>query len=84
MYKKLNFLLLPVLILCLVNTALTQDVLIRNPDMAMPVIDGIVDEVWLFSSEQTIGTITAGTAPSSPADCSGTWWSLWNSETLLY
>jgi len=82
MYKKLNSLLLPVLILCLVNTALTQDVLIRNPDMAMPVIDGIVDEVWLFSSEQTIGTITAGTAPSSPADCSGTWWSLWNFEAL--
>jgi hypothetical protein len=82
MFRKLIYLCFLIFVLGLISMSSAQDVLIRNPDTTMPVIDGVIDEVWLFSSEQTIGTITAGTAPSSPADCSGTWWSLWNSECL--
>ena len=82
MFKK-SILVFPlVFVLSLAIRAPAQDVLIRNPDTAMPVIDGVMDEVWLFSSEQTIGTNTAGTAPISPEDCSGKWRALWNSDSL--
>jgi len=82
MFRKYIFVFSLVFILVLVVKVPAQDVLIRNPDTDMPVIDGVIDEVWFFSSEQTIGTNTAGTAPSSPDDCSGTWRSLWNYESL--
>jgi hypothetical protein len=48
----------------------------------MPVLDGNIDEVWFFSAEQKIETSQVGAAPSSPADCSGTWRALWNWEAL--
>jgi len=48
----------------------------------VPVLDGLVDKVWYFSTEQSITTTLAGTEPSSPADCSGTWWALWNWKYL--
>jgi hypothetical protein len=48
----------------------------------MPVIDGVVDDVWSYSTEQSINITVAGSAPSSPADCSGTWRGLWNWEYM--
>ena len=84
MFKKLIYLVSFVLVLFLVNRTLAQeeaDVLIRNPDTAMPVLDGVVDDVWSFSTEQFI-TIVTETEPTSPADCAGSWRALWNWEYL--
>ena len=71
MFKKLTFLLLPVLMLSLMSVSPAQDadVLIRNPDAAMPIIDGVVDDVWSLATEQTISITTSGSAPSSASDC---------------
>ena len=84
MCRKLLYLLslLAVLSLAGKTTAQNPDVLIRSPDMAMPVLDGVVDEVWSLSTEQSIGITVSGSAPDSPADCSGSWWALWNWEHL--
>jgi hypothetical protein len=84
MYKKLIWGVSVVLAMSLVGRAPAQDadVLIRSPDAAMPVIDGVVDNVWSFSTEQSITITVAGSAPSSPADCSGTWRALWNWEHI--
>ena len=84
MCRKLLYLLslLAVLSLAGKTTAQNPDVLIRNPDMAMPVLDGVVDEVWSLSTEQSMGITVSGSAPDSPADCSGSWWALWNWEHL--
>ncbi len=81
MFRKLIFVFSLVFVLSLVSGILAQDVVITSPG-AMPVLDGRIDEVWFFSTEQTIGTSQVGTAPSSPADCSGTWRALWNWEYL--
>ena len=81
MFRKLIYLFSLVFLLSLVSGVPAQDVLIPSPG-TMPVLDGIVDEVWFFSTEQTIGTSQVGTAPSSPVDCSGTWRALWNWEAL--
>ncbi|HUU20558.1 MAG TPA: sugar-binding protein [Sedimentisphaerales bacterium] len=81
MFRKLIFVFSLVFVLSLVSRVPAQDVLIPSPG-AMPVLDGIIDEVWFFSTEQTIGTSQVGTAPSSPADCSGTWRALWDWECL--
>lgn len=81
MFRKLIFVFSLVFVLSLVSRVPAQDALIPSPG-AMPVLDGRIDEVWFFSTEQTIGTSQVGTAPSSPADCSGTWRALWNWEGL--
>ncbi len=81
MFRKLIFVFSLVFVLSFVSRVPAQDVVIPSPG-AMPVLDGRIDEVWFFSTEQTIGTSQVGTAPSSPADCSGTWRALWNSEYL--
>jgi hypothetical protein len=81
MFRKLIFVFSLVFVLSLVSRVPAQDVLIPNP-ATVPVLDGIIDEIWFFSTEQTIGTSQVGVAPSSPADCSGTWRALWNSEFL--
>ena len=81
MFRKLIYLFSLVFVLSLVSGVLAQDVVIPSPGV-MPVLDGIIDEVWFFSTEQTIGTSQVGTAPSSPEDCSGTWRALWNWEGL--
>ena len=69
-----------VLVLSLVGGALAQDpdVTLRMPDADMPVIDGVIDEIWSASTEQTISTLVNNTAPTGPADCSGTWKGLWD------
>lgn len=58
------------------------DVLVRSPNSAMPVIDGVVDAVWSLSTEQSIARLVAGIGPSGPADCSGAWRALWNWECI--
>ncbi|MBN2317089.1 MAG: hypothetical protein JXM79_24390 [Sedimentisphaerales bacterium] len=84
MCKKLVYILSIVMVLGLVGNVPAQEVevIIRNPDMAMPVLDGVVDEVWSLATEQSITNMVDGTAPSSPADCSGTWRALWNWDYL--
>ncbi|TSA52609.1 MAG: hypothetical protein D4R45_06790, partial [Planctomycetaceae bacterium] len=59
-----------------------SDLLIRSPDAAMPVLEGVVDKVWSFSTEQPITTSLVGTKPSLPGDCSGTWRAFWGWEYL--
>jgi hypothetical protein len=81
MFRKLIFVLSLVLVLSLVSGVPAQDVAIPSPGV-MPVLDGRIDEVWFFSTEQMIDTSQVGTAPSSPADCTGTWRALWDWEYL--
>jgi len=72
------------LVLTLVGRAPAQeaDVLLRSPDMSMPVMDGVVDDVWSVSTEQEITITIAGSEPSGLADCSGAWRALWDWEYL--
>jgi hypothetical protein len=81
MCRKLIYLFSLVFLLSLVTGVSAQDVVIPSPG-AIPVLDGKIDEVWFFSTEQMIDTSQVGTPPSSLADCTGTWRALWNSEHL--
>jgi len=47
-----------------------------------PILDGVMDDVWLYSTEQLITITNDGAEPTSPADCSGSWWALWEPEYL--
>ncbi len=84
MFRKLIYLFSFVLVLSLVGSAPAQepDILIRSPDLAMPVIDGVVDDVWSIATEQDILNTTSGSAPSGLADCSGKWRVLWDWEYI--
>ncbi len=84
MSKKLLYVFSIVLVLSLVGRVSAQeaDVIIRSPDAAMPFIDGVVDDVWSVSTEQTIAIVVNGTDPGGPADCSGTWRALWDWEYI--
>ncbi len=81
MFRKLIFLLFLVFVLSSVGMVSAQDVVIPSPGV-MPKLDGNIDEVWFFSTEQAIDTSQVGSAPSSPEDGSGAWRALWNSENL--
>jgi len=81
MFRKLIFVLSLVFMLSLVSRVPAQDVVIPSPG-SMPVLDGRIDEVWFFSTEQTMENTVADNAPSSPTDCSGSWRALWNWEYL--
>ncbi|MDT8302095.1 MAG: sugar-binding protein [Sedimentisphaerales bacterium] len=81
MFRKLIFVLSLIFALSLVGRVPAQDVVIPSPG-SMPKLDGNIDEVWYFSTEQAIDTSQVGSAPSSPADGSGTWRALWNWENL--
>jgi len=84
MWNKLIYLISFVLVLSLVGRAPAQepDILIRSPDLATPVIDGVVDDVWSIATEQDILNTTSGSAPSGLADCSGKWRVLWDWEYI--
>jgi len=84
MSKKLIYLFSFVLVLSLVGMVSAQevDILFRSPDLAMPVIDGVVDDGWSIATEQDILNTTSGSAPSGPADCSGKWRALWDWEYI--
>ena len=47
-----------------------------------PILDGVMDDVWLYSTEQFITNTNTGAEPTSPADGSGSWWALWDPEYL--
>ena len=81
MFRQLIYLFSVVFVLSWVSGVSAQDAVIPSPG-TMPVLDGNIDEVWFFSAEQKIETSQVGAAPSSPADCSGTWRALWNWEAL--
>ena len=81
MFRKLIFVFSLVFVLSLVSVVPAQDAVIPSPG-TIPRLDGNIDEVWFFSAEHQINTSQVGTAPTSPADCSGTWRALWNSEAL--
>jgi len=74
-----------VLVLNLVGVVSAQeevDIILRMPDLAMPVIDGVIDDVWSVASEQDMPITTSGSDPSGPADCSGLWRVLWDWEYI--
>src|SRR4030042_2546490 len=81
MFRKLIYVFSFVFVLSFVSVVPAQDAIIPSPG-TMPVLDGVVDEIWFFSAEHTIGTCEFCSAPSSPADCSGVWHALWNWENL--
>jgi len=81
MFRKLIYLFSLIFVLSLVSSVPAQDVVIPSPG-GIPVLDGNIDQLWYFSTEQAIATSQVGTAPSSPEDCSGTWRALWNGENL--
>jgi regulation of enolase protein 1 (concanavalin A-like superfamily) len=66
---------------CYVSAA---DVDVKIPSLLSqkPILDGIMDDVWFLSTEQFITKPGEGSPPSSPEDCSGSWWALWDSEYL--
>jgi hypothetical protein len=82
MFRKLSSF---VLVLCLVGSVVAQeevDIIIRMPDLAMPIIDGVVDDVWSVASEQDMPNTTSGSDPSGSLDCSGLWRVLWDWEYI--
>jgi hypothetical protein len=81
MCRKLIYLFSFVFVLSVVGMVSAQDAIIPSPG-TMPVLDGVVDQVWFYSEEHAIDTSQVGAAPSSPADGSGTWRALWNWENL--
>ncbi|MFC1634353.1 hypothetical protein ACFL5Z_05885 [Planctomycetota bacterium] len=54
MFRKFLFVLSLIVVLSLAGKAPAQDadVLIRNPDAAMPMIDGVMDDAWSYATEQ--------------------------------
>jgi len=82
MFRRLIFLISPiVIVLSSTSGVQAQDVVIPS-SAVVPKLDGSIDEVWYFSTEQKIETSQVGAAPVSAADCSGTWRALWDSEAL--
>jgi hypothetical protein len=84
MCRKLIYLFSFVLVLNMIGMVSAQDpdILIRSPDLAMPVIDAVIDDVWSVATEQDMPITTSGSAPSGPADCSGKWKVLWDWEYI--
>jgi len=81
MFRKLIYLFSLVFVLSLVSGVSAQDAIFPSPG-SMPVLDGRIDETWFFSEEHTMENTVADNSPDSPADCSGVWRALWNSEAL--
>ncbi len=84
MCKKLVWMFFAVLVLGLANCvlAIEADAEIPAAGDQKPVLDGVVDDVWLLSTEQLMEIHLDGDPPDSPEDCSGSWRALWDSEYL--
>jgi len=85
MCRKIFYLFSFVLVLSLAGVVSAQeevDILLRSPDLAMPVIDGVIDDVWSVATEQDMPITTSGSDPSGSADCSGRWRVLWDWEHI--
>lgn len=72
------------LVLWLVAGAIAPaaDVDIVCPDGPLPVIDGVIDPVWSLATKQFMTITIDGSAPTDPADCSGSWQALYDSQYL--
>jgi hypothetical protein len=83
MYRKLIYLVSFTLVLGLAGyvSAAEADVEIPSIGYPKPILDGVMDDIWLLSTEQFI-TIVTEAEPTSPDDCSGSWWALWDEEHL--
>ncbi len=86
MCKKLIYLISVIFVLGLAGYVCAAEadaeIAIANVAFGKPILDGVVDDVWFLSTEQFMTVTKEGTAPTSPADCSGSWWALWDSEYL--
>jgi len=83
MCKKLIYLVSFAVVLGLAGyvSAAEADVEIPSVGYPKPILDGVMDDVWLLSTEQGM-TFFTGAEPTSPEDCSGSWWALWDEEYL--
>ena len=63
-------------------SAAEVDVEIPEVGFRKPILDGVTDDIWLFSTEQFITKTIDGVEPDSPDDCTGSWRALWDSEYL--
>jgi hypothetical protein len=83
MCKKLIYLVSFAVVLGLAGyvSAAEADVEIPSVGYPKPILDGVMDDVWLLSTEQVM-TFFTGAEPTSPEDCSGSWWALWDEEYL--
>jgi hypothetical protein len=83
MCKKMIYLVSFAFVLGLAGyvSAAEADIEIPSVGYPKPIIDGVMDDVWLLSTEQVI-TIFIEAEPTSPEDCSGSWWALWDEEYL--
>jgi len=59
-----------------------EDVKIPAAGSEKPILDGVEDRIWSFTTEQFLTITLEGTDPSSSEDCSGRWKALWDSEYL--
>jgi len=72
-------------VLCLLAgaTAPAADVnILWLEDQPLPVIDGAIDPVWSLATKQFMTITIVGSAPTDPADCSGSWQALYDSQYL--
>ena len=83
MCRKLIYLVSFAVILGLAGyvSAAEADVEIPSVGYPKPILDGVMDNVWLLSTEQVM-TLFTGAEPTSPEDCSGSWRALWDEEYL--
>jgi hypothetical protein len=84
MYRKFIYFSCAVIVLSLASYVLAQEPNAEIPTAGSPepVIDGIKEEVWSLSDEHGLYNTTADSDPDSAADCSGSWWALWDSDYL--
>jgi hypothetical protein len=86
MFRKLIYFMSAVLVLGLAGyvsaAEADAEIAIATVASGKPILDGVMDDVWFLSTEQFITITKSGTPPTSPADCSGSWWALWDSEYL--
>ncbi len=83
MCRKLIYLVSFAVVLGLAGYASAAEADIEIPSVGYPkpILDGVMDDVWLLSTEQVM-TFFTGAEPTSPEDCSGSWWALWDQEYL--
>ncbi|MCP4611263.1 MAG: hypothetical protein GY845_21340 [Planctomycetes bacterium] len=83
MCRKLIYLISFAVVLGLAGyaSAVEADIEIPSVGHPKPILDGVMDDVWLLSTEQVM-TLFTGAEPTSPEDCSGSWWALWDEEYL--
>jgi hypothetical protein len=86
MSKKLIYFISAVTVLGLAGYVSTAEadaeIAVASVAFGKPILDGVMDDVWFLSTEQFITVTKEGTPTTSPADCSGSWWALWDSEYL--